>query len=130
MGHEVKVCADGLEAVAALEKDNGIEVIAKAKEISPQTDSVVLTGNSSLETAIAALRYGAFDYLTKPCKLIELESLLQRVADKRNLRNQCLALQHRVQSLEGSSRLVGDSTVMSDVRKLISKVAPTNSLLS
>ncbi len=91
MGHDVTVCPDGLTAVAALERNSydcilvdldmpgltGIEVIAKAKELSPQTDAMVLTGKSSLETAIAALRHGAFDYLTKPCKLVELQSLLE-----------------------------------------------------
>ena len=84
MGHEVTVCPDGLTAVAALERNtydcilvdldmpglSGIQVIAKAKELSPHTEAVVLTGKSSLETAIAALRHGAFDYLTKPCKLV------------------------------------------------------------
>ena len=85
MGHEVTVCPDGLTAVAALERNtydcilvdldmpglSGIDVIAKAKELSPDTEAVVLTGKSSLETAIAALRHGAFDYLTKPCKLAD-----------------------------------------------------------
>ncbi|MEM7316909.1 MAG: response regulator, partial [Planctomycetota bacterium] len=74
-GHEVTVCPDGLTAVAALEMDTydcmivdldmpgmtGIEVIGKLKEINPETEAVVLTGKSSLETAIAALRHGAFD---------------------------------------------------------------------
>ena len=101
MGHEVTVCPDGLTAVAALERNtydcilvdldmpglNGIEVIAKAKELSPDTEAVVLTGKSSLETAVAALRHGAFDYLTKPCKLVELEALLNRVVQKRELTN-------------------------------------------
>ncbi len=102
MGHDVTVCPDGLTAVAALERNSydcilvdldmpgltGIDVIAKAKELSPETDAVVLTGKSSLETAIAALRHGAFDYLTKPCKLVELQSLLKRVAEKRELTQQ------------------------------------------
>src|SRR5690606_18697445 len=75
MGHDVTVCPDGLTAVAALERNTydcilvdldmpgltGIQVIAKAKELSPQTEAVVLTGKSSMETAIAAIRYGAFD---------------------------------------------------------------------
>ena len=96
MGHEVTVCPDGLTAVAALETQHlrlhpgrsrharpvGIEVIAKGKELSPQTEAIVLTGKSSLETAVAALRHGAFDYLTKPCKLVELQALLNRVAAK------------------------------------------------
>ena len=90
-----------LTAVAALERNtydcmlvdldmpglNGIQVIARAKELSPETEAVVLTGKSSLDTAVAALRQGAFDYLTKPCKLVELESLLSRIAQKRELTN-------------------------------------------
>ena len=46
-------------------------MIARAKQLSPDTEAVVLTGKSSLETAVAALRYGTFDYLTKPCKLAD-----------------------------------------------------------
>ncbi|MGD9720262.1 MAG: sigma-54-dependent transcriptional regulator [Pirellulales bacterium] len=141
MGHEVTVCPDGLTAVAALERNSydcilvdldmpgfsGIEVIAKAKELSPQTDAVVLTGKSSLETAIAALRHGAFDYLTKPCKLVELQALLKRVAEKRQLTNKYLAIKRQLERVEGKSQLIGDSQAMEHVRTLIAKVAPTNS---
>jgi two-component system NtrC family response regulator len=141
MGHEVTVCPDGNTAVAALERNSydcilvdldmpgrsGIEVIAKAKELSPHTDAVVLTGKSSLETAVAALRHGAFDYLTKPCKLIELQALLDRVAEKRALTNKYLAIKRQLQRLEGKSELIGTSAAMERVRKLIAKVAPTNS---
>ena len=106
---------------------NGIQVIAKAKKLSPETDAIVLTGKSSLETAVAALRQGAFDYLTKPCKLAELEALLNRVLEKRELTNKCRALKRRLERVEGPTRLVGDSTAMLRVRQLIAKVAPTNS---
>jgi len=143
MGHEVTVCPDGEKAAAALELNTydcilvdldmpgltGIEVIAKAKEMSPETDAIVLTGKSSLESAVAALRYGAFDYLTKPCKLIELRALLQRVADKRELTKKYLALKQRLERLEGGSDLVGDSRGMSGVRQLLGKVAPTDSTI-
>ena len=71
MGHEVTVCPDGETAVAALEKNtydcvlvdldmpgiSGIEVISKAKELSRDTEAMVLTGKSSLQTAVAALRH-------------------------------------------------------------------------
>ncbi|MEX2316447.1 MAG: sigma-54 dependent transcriptional regulator [Pirellulales bacterium] len=141
MGHRVTVCPDGLTAAAALEKDtfdcllvdldmpglNGIDVIAKAKEMSPDADAVVLTGKSSLETAIAALRHGAFDYLTKPCKLVEIEALLRRVQEKRKLTQQFRALKRRLERIEGSPRLVGRSAGMERVRTLITKVAPTQS---
>ncbi len=141
MGHEVTVCPDGLTAAAALERNtydcmlvdldmpglSGIEVIARAKEHSPQTEAIVLTGKSSLETAVAALRHGAFDYLTKPCTLVELEALLSRVAEKRELTNLLRALKRQLQRAEGSRQLVGDSPAMKKVRALIAKVAPTTS---
>lgn len=141
MGHRVTVCPDGLTAAAALEKDSfdcllvdldmpglsGIDVIAKAKELCPDADAVVLTGKSSLETAIAALRHGAFDYLTKPCKLVEIEALMRRVQEKRRLTQQYRALQRRLERIEGTPRLVGSSAGMDRVRTLISKVAPTAS---
>ncbi len=141
MGHDVTVCPDGLTAVAALERNSydcilvdldmpgltGIEVIAKAKEYSPHTDAVVLTGKSSMETAIAALRHGAFDYLTKPCKLVELQSLLNRVSEKRELTNKYLAIKRQLERVEGKSQLIGESPAMDRVRTLIAKVAPTNS---
>ncbi|NIL96304.1 MAG: response regulator [Planctomycetales bacterium] len=141
LGHEVTVCPDGLTAVAALEVNvydcilvdldmpglNGIQVIARAKALAPDTEAVVLTGKSSLETAVAALRQGAFDYLTKPCKLVELEALLARIADKRELQKQCRALQHQVRRLEGAPQLVGDNPAMQEVNELIAKVAPTQS---
>jgi DNA-binding NtrC family response regulator len=141
MGHEVTVCPDGFTAVAALERNtydcilvdldmpgmNGIGVIAKAKELSPDTEAIVLTGKSSLDTAIAALRHGAFDYLTKPCKLVALETVLDRVAEKRELTNKYRALKQRLDRLEGGSELVGPSSAMERVRRLIAKVAPTNS---
>lgn len=141
MGHEVTVCPDGLTAVAALERNtydcilvdldmpglDGIQVIGKAKELSPDAEAVVLTGKSSMETAIAALRYGAFDYLTKPCKLVDLERLLNRVAEKRELTNKYRALKQRLERIEGKSELVGESPGMKAVRALIAKVAPTES---
>ncbi len=141
MGHRVTVCPDGLTAAAALDKESfdcllvdldmpglgGIELIAKAKELCPDADAIVLTGKSSLETAIAALRHGAFDYLTKPCKLVEIEAVLRRVQQKRKLTQQYRALQRRLERIEGTPRLIGVSGGMERVRALIAKVASTPS---
>ncbi len=141
MGHDVTVCPDGAAALAALDRNtydcilvdldmpgcNGIEVIARAKQLSPDTDAVVLTGKSSLETAVAALRHGTFDYLTKPCKLADLENVLRRVAQRRELTNKYRALERRLERLEGTPELIGQSPKMECVRRLIAKVAPTDS---
>jgi two-component system NtrC family response regulator len=141
LGHEVTVCPDGLTAVAALERNSydcilvdldmpglsGIQVIEKAKQLAPETEAIVLTGKGSLETAIAALRQGAFDYLTKPCKLAELEALLNRVAEKRDLTNKYRAVKRQLERVEGKSQLVGNTPVMEKLRATLRKVAPTNS---
>lgn len=141
MGHEATVCPDGATALAALDRNsydcilvdldmpgcNGIEVIARAKQLSPDTEAIVLTGKSSLETAVAALRHGTFDYLTKPCKLVDLESLLRRVAQKRELTNKYRALKQRLDRIEGTAEIIGNSEKIERVRRLIGKVAPTDS---
>ncbi len=141
MGHSVTVCPDGSTAVAAVEKDtfdciivdldmpglNGIDVIRRTKEISPTTEAIVLTGKGSTETAIDALRLGTFEYLQKPCKLIDLKSLLQRVALRRDLNNKIYALQLRLNRVEGEPTMIGNHRSMQRVKALIQKVAPTGS---
>jgi two-component system NtrC family response regulator len=141
MGYSVTVCPDGETAIAALEKEpfdcllvdidmpgkNGIEVITRARELRPEIEAVVMTGKPSQETAIAALRQQAFDYLTKPCRLADLAGLLGRVEERRNSRRQLAALQHRLRLAEGDSKLVGSGPGMDAVRELILRVAPSES---
>jgi DNA-binding NtrC family response regulator len=141
LGHEVTVCPDGRAALKQLAHGTfdaaildlrmpgmtGIEVLEKLKQVSPDTEAVVMTGHASQETAIEALRLGAFDYITKPCKLAEIEALLGRIAEKRDLTNKAAALQTRVQAAEGPSTLIGDSPAMQAVHRLIATVAPTDS---
>ena len=141
MGHEVTVCPDGHTALAALERNtydcalvdldmpgmHGIELIEKIKDQSPATEAIVLTGKSSMETAIAALRNGVFEYLTKPCKLVQLKAVLERVAQKRELTRKYYALQQRLQRVEGKTQLVGSGKAMDAVKQLVAKVAPTDS---
>jgi DNA-binding NtrC family response regulator len=141
LGHEVTVCPDGKSAVKSLEKAtfdaaildlrmpglNGIEVLDQIKQASPDTEVVIMTGHASMETAIEAVRLGAFDYVTKPCKLAEIETVLRKVSEKRDLKHKALALQSRVQAAEGPTILVGASPPMAAVHRLIGTVAPTDS---
>ncbi len=141
LGHEVTVCPDGKAALKALEKGTfdaaildirmpgltGVEVLEQLNDIAPTTEAVLLTGHASLETAVEALRHGAFDYITKPCKLTEIEAILRRIAEKRDLIHHNLALQTRVKAAEGPSVLVGRAPAMQPVHRLIATVAPANS---
>jgi len=141
MGHEVTVCPNGTTAVDALKQNtydcllvdldmpdmSGIEVIKEAKDLAPETEAIVLTGKGSMKSAIAALRHCAFDFLTKPCTLVELDSVLKRVAQQRHLRNQYRALKRRLEQIEGGADLIGSNHSMQRVRELTAKVAPTHS---
>ena len=136
-GHEATVCPDGRTAVAALDRTaydcvivdldmpgvGGLEVIARVRETSPDTETVIITGKSSVESAVAAVRHGVFDYLTKPCKLADIQAVLERVRRKREITVRLRALERRVRRAEGTTQLVGASAALEQVRRLIARVA-------
>ena len=140
IGHEVTVCPDGVAAVKALEKGTydvalldikmpgltGIEVLAKVRQASPDTAVIIMTGHATVDTAVQALRLGAFDYLTKPCKWAELEVLLSRVAERRDLTNKATAFETRLKAVEGTPLLVGETPGMLAIKQQIEMVAPTD----
>ena len=122
LGHEVTVCPDGKTGIEAREEGRvrrrhprpahghdkaGLQVLAALKQVSPDTEAVIMTGYGSTETAVEALRLGAFDYLTKPCKLTDIEALLLRIQEKRKLKHKTAALESRVQAAEGPAGLIG-----------------------
>jgi DNA-binding NtrC family response regulator len=140
LGHEATVCPDGRAALEALERSafdcvivdldmpgaGGLEVIARVREMAADTEAVILTGKSSVESAVTAVRQGVFDYLTKPCKLAEIEAVLERVRQKRELMHRLRALERRVRRAEGATRLVGDSPALARVSRLIDRVAASD----
>lgn len=141
MGHDVTICEDGQSAIDVLEKQSfdaaiidlrmpqvsGWDVVEHLQKVSPETEFIISTGHGDMEEAIHAVRAGAYDFLPKPCKLYEIANVLQRVGEKQSLKNKTIALESRLQAVEGKSDLIGDSAPMQRVKTLISKIAPTSS---
>jgi DNA-binding NtrC family response regulator len=141
LGHEVTVCPDSRSAIEVIQKATfdaavldlrmehdkaGLQVLAALKQASPDTEAVIMTGYGSTETAVEALRLGAFDYLTKPCKLADIEALLLRIQEKRKLKHKTAALETRVQAAEGPGGMVGSSPAMVPIQQFTDRIGPTD----
>jgi len=106
---------------------NGLDLLKEVTEREDETAVIILTGNADLNSAIQALRYGAYDYLIKPCRIVELEQHLERIARQQKLRDENQALRQQIATQRPASfELIGSSAALADVRRLISRVAPTN----
>ncbi len=140
LGHDVTVCPNGETALQALAGQtfdaaildirmpgiSGIDVLTRLKQLSPDTEAVMMTGYASEDSMVQAMRLGACDYLRKPCKLSEIEAVLLRMQDKKKLKNKAAALESRVQAVEGSGGLIGASPAMVPVQRLVDQIAPTD----
>lgn len=107
-----------------LGKIDGLEVLRKVKFKNKKTEVVVITGYGTIDTAIDAIRAGAFHYLTKPIRLDEFRNLVKRIIEKINLENETLRLRASMMQGAGLGKIIGCSPEMNRVFRLIEKVAP------
>jgi DNA-binding NtrC family response regulator len=140
-GYFVETAADGRTALNALEGHDfsivitdlrmpgadGLAVLKRAREISPQTLVLVMTAHGSVDTAVEALRSGATDYILKPVVFDDLLAKVARLLEHRQLVWQTQMLRREVEARYDFEGLVGQSGAMHEAFELIKKVAPTNS---
>jgi two-component system NtrC family response regulator len=105
---------------------DGIEVLKRLKALDPLVEVVILTGHGNVDTAISAMKLGAFDYLSKPYKLTELDIVVERALEKRALARRCAALSAEVAHLRGSddTAVIGRSAVWQRTLEFVRKAAP------
>ncbi|MFQ5968688.1 MAG: sigma-54-dependent transcriptional regulator, partial [Acidimicrobiia bacterium] len=142
-GFEVVVAHDGAAATERLKGQefdvalvdlvmpelDGIGVLREAMELDAPPEVIIVTGNGTVETAIAAMKLGAYDYVTKPCRVAELEMLVRRAFEKRQLQQENLRLQTRLSKHEEFPEIITASRGMDQVLELVRKVANADSAL-
>jgi len=103
---------------------SGMDILRRVKARRSDTEVVVVTGHASIDSAIEAVRAGAFHYLTKPIRLAEFDNLIARIIEKIKISNEASSLRALMAHNAGKAGIIGTSPEMEQVYRLIEKVAP------
>ncbi|HXY42316.1 MAG TPA: sigma-54 dependent transcriptional regulator, partial [Vicinamibacteria bacterium] len=139
-GYEVARANDARGGLSLLEKTepdvvltdlrmpgmDGLELLAKIKEIRPETMVILMTAYGTVKTAVKAMKLGAEDYLSKPIDVEELEVVLQKALERKGLMEEARSLRERLEHKYRLDNLVGESPEMLSVFKTIRQVAPSS----
>ncbi|HEX8295078.1 MAG TPA: sigma-54 dependent transcriptional regulator [Chthoniobacteraceae bacterium] len=112
-----------------MDKVGGLDILRECREILPQTPVILITAYKTVETAIEAMKLGAYDYITKPFKVDELQLTIQRALDNQSLIRENRNLRQIVKEKYRFENIIGTSVKMQDIYNLIAKVADTDSTI-
>lgn len=140
-GCDVALYADGAAALAALRAEafdvalldivmpelDGLEVLRQVREEVAPPEVIIITGNGTIETAISAMKMGAYDYLAKPYRMAEIEVLVRRAWEKRRLSQENALLHSRLSRLQDTEDIVTSYAPMQAVLSLVDRVARSDS---
>ena len=108
-----------------LPTQSGVELLRQAKALFPHTEVAIMTGHGSIESAVDAMKLGAYDYIEKPFRVEKMRLLLQRMAEKVRLVTENEFLRERVDTEENLDGIVGTSANIQDVLRMISRLKDT-----
>lgn len=140
-GHDVVAAENGSDALKAVQTEifdlvisdvrmpglDGIDVLKTVKEVSPETVVIMVTAYATAETAVEAMKLGAYDYITKPFKVDEIKLIIQKALEKGHLRKENILLRREIESRSGFENFIGTSEPMQKIFSLIRQVADTRS---
>jgi len=136
-GFKIDEAADGAEGIKKIEENtydcilcdikmpkvDGIEVLQKAQDLKPDIPFIVISGHGNIETAVDAVKKGAYDYISKPPDLNRLLITIRNAMDKTSLVAETKQLRKRVTK---AAEMIGSSGAMAKIKETIDKVAPTD----
>jgi DNA-binding NtrC family response regulator len=142
-GYEVEISASGEEALEKFPSRSfdvilldllmpgmdGIEVLRRIKKIDPLTGVIIITAYGSVESAIAAMKIGALDYVQKPFKHDDLLLAVEKAIERKRLQDENIRLKDELRQRYGFANIIGKSQAMKNVFELIKAAAPTRSTI-
>jgi DNA-binding NtrC family response regulator len=139
-GFDVEISGDGAGGITEIKQDffdivltdlkmpgmDGIEVLKAIKKISPQTYVIIMTAYGTIDSAVEAMKNGAFDYITKPFKTEEILIVIQKALEDRDLRKKITYLTEQVEQKYELDNIIGKCKAMQDVFEMIKRVSKTD----
>ncbi|MFO7751913.1 MAG: sigma-54 dependent transcriptional regulator [Desulfobacteraceae bacterium] len=139
-GYEVIPVDSGVKAVNLLESTefdlvitdlkmkqvDGLEILKKTKSTQPLTEVIMITGYATVDSAVTALRDGAYHYLAKPYKNHQVRRIVREALLKRQLQLENMELKHTLKKERKTSSIIGKSPAITKIKKTISQIAPTD----
>lgn len=140
VGYDCTVATSGGEGMAMLARDayevvvsdlrmkdsTGLDVLAKAKELLPDAEVILVTGHGTVQSAVEAMQQGAFNYLLKPLDLKQLRAVVDNAARTQHLRRANAELSRRLDEKFGFEGVIGNSPPMQDLIERLRRIAPTD----
>jgi len=138
-GYEVDTATDGSKAWDKLQKGefglvladlqmpklDGLELFAKMREAGLDSEVIIITGKGTVDSAVEAMRHGAYDYLTKPLELERLKALIPKALEKYQVKTANRELRRQLESMSRYGDMIGQSEEMARVYSVIEAVAPS-----
>ncbi|NNK85119.1 MAG: sigma-54-dependent Fis family transcriptional regulator [Desulfobacterales bacterium] len=139
-GYKVSLAESGVEALKLLKDSkfdivftdfkmpgiNGIELLSRIKEYSPEIEVIIVTGHGTLESAIEAMKTGSYDYLQKPFKLDLLKIIIDRIIEEKKIKRENVLLKKRIKQRHKYEEMVGISLRMQEIYEIIDRMKPHN----
>jgi len=139
--YEVTTASDGREGLSYIDRDifdliitdlkmpkaDGFEVLKKTKDVSPNSVVIMITAFGTKDTAIEAMKLGAYDYIGKPFNIDEIRLIVRKALEKKKLREELALLRQKVETTYSLENIIGQSPRMQELFRLVPKVAQSNS---
>jgi len=136
--HRVETAYDGEAGIAKFMKGDfdivitdlkmpgrdGIEVLEQVKKTSPEAEVILMTAYATAQTAVEAMRKGAYDYLIKPFEMVEMKLKVKQILEKKQLAKENVALKSKLKDKYSLENIIGQSEAMQKVYQMVEKVAP------